>query len=109
MLRASSPMTLFALTLPLLLAGLGSAHAADAAKGHAIAQRWCGTCHVVDGAAAKAQSDAPTFEAIAKRDGDVSASWLAFRLLKPHPEMGQVDLTRTQAADLAAYFETLKK
>ncbi len=109
MARASSTLILSALTLAALVPGLGRAHAADAAAGHVLAQRWCGSCHVVDAAATKAQSDVPSFAAIAKKDGNVSASWLAFRLLKPHPEMGQVDLTRTQADDLAAYFKTLEK
>ncbi|WP_374250257.1 cytochrome c [Xanthobacter sp.] len=86
---------------------------ADPAKGKRLAERWCASCHVVGTAPQSAASDAPTFAAIAARDGDVSGapsgSWLAFRLLKPHPQMPQVSLTRTEAADLAAYFATLKK
>lgn len=109
MSRATGFLMSFAFALAVLVPAEGSARAADAAAGHDLAQRWCGTCHAVDTSPATAQSDAPSFAAIAKRDGNVSASWLAFRLLKPHPEMGQVDLTRTQADDLAAYFKTLEK
>lgn len=83
--------------------------AADASAGRALAERWCAGCHVVGTAPQSAASDAPTFSAIAARDGDISPSWLAFRLLNPHPQMPQVSLTRTEAADLAAYFATLKK
>ena len=83
--------------------------AADASAGRALAERWCAGCHVVGPAPQSATSDAPTFAALAARDGDISGSWLAFRLLKPHPQMPQVSLSRAEAADLAAYFATLKK
>lgn len=85
------------------------ARAADATAGRVIAERWCAGCHVVGSTPQSAASDAPTFAAIAARDGDVSGPWLAFRLLKPHPQMPQVALTRAEAADLAAYLATLRK
>lgn len=107
LLRASSVVTLLALATPFLAAA--PVCAADAAAGQAIAQRWCASCHVVGTAPQSAASDAPTFASIAARDGDISGPWLAFRLLKPHPQMPQVSLTRAEAADLAAYFATLKK
>ncbi len=106
--RMAGAVALFGLvTLPMLAAN--SARAADASAGRALAERWCAGCHVVGTAPQSAASDAPTFAAIAARDGDVSAAWLAFRLLNPHPQMPQVSLTRAEAADLAAYFATLKK
>ena len=111
-LRATSVVALPALVALSLVSpflAAAPARAADAAAGQAIAQRWCASCHVVGTAPQSAASDAPTFAAIAARDGDVSGAWLAFRLLKPHPQMPQVSLTRTEAADLAAYFATLKK
>ncbi|MDI4666057.1 cytochrome c [Xanthobacter autotrophicus] len=83
--------------------------AADAGAGRALAERWCATCHVVGNGPQSAASDAPTFAAIAARDGDISPAWLAFRLLGPHPQMPQVLLSRAQAADLSAYLATLKK
>lgn len=95
--------------LSLLLLGAPAAQAADAAAGHALAERWCATCHVVGPDAKSGVSDAPTFTAIAARDGDLSAAWLSFRLLRPHPQMPSVSLSRTEAADLSAYFASLKK
>lgn len=91
------------------IAGPAGAAPADAAAGRALAERWCAACHVVAPGQGAAVSDAPTFTAIAARDGDVSGAWLSFRLLKPHPQMPQVSLTRDEAADLAAYFATLRK
>lgn len=82
---------------------------ADAAAGRVLAERWCAACHVVAPGQPGAVSDAPTFAAIAARDGDVSGAWLSFRLLKPHPQMPQVTLSREEAADLAAYFASLKR
>lgn len=106
--RVAGAVALFGVVALSMLAA-NSARAADASAGRALAERWCAGCHVVGTAPQSAASDAPTFAAIAARDGDVSAAWLAFRLLNPHPQMPQVSLTRAEAADLAAYFATLKK
>lgn len=84
-------------------------HRPDAAAGRAVAERWCAGCHVVGPAPQSAASDAPSFAALAARDGDITAAWLAFRLLNPHPQMPQLSLTRNEAADLAAYFASLRK
>ncbi len=81
----------------------------DAAAGQALAKTWCASCHVVDRAQERAQSDAPPFASIVRRALDPSAEWIAFRLLSPHPQMPQISLTRAQAEDLAAYFRTLEK
>ncbi|MEP9350999.1 cytochrome c [Xanthobacter sp. KR7-225] len=89
--------------------GAAPVHRPDAAAGRALAERWCAGCHVVGPAAQSAASDAPSFAALAARDGDLTAAWLAFRLLKPHPQMPQLTLTRDEAADLAAYFASLRK
>lgn len=99
-----------ALAFTVVLAGHGApARAADAAAGAALAEEWCSSCHVVSRAQQQGQSDAPSFAAIARRTVDPSAEWLAFRLLNPHPLMPKVSLTRTQAEDLAAYFESFEK
>lgn len=106
--RAATAVALLGLVATPFLAATSSL-AADPSAGRALAERWCAGCHVVGTAPQSAASDAPTFASIAARDGDISAAWLAFRLLNPHPQMPQVSLTRTEAADLAAYFATLKK
>ena len=79
-----------------------SAAAADAANGGRLAERWCAACHVVTTAQREAYSDAPPFEEIAKRPG-FSESGITRFLLDPHAKMPNMDLTRTEAADIAAY------
>ena len=112
MTRPGKPLSALCLAAAALAAtALAAApvHRPDAVAGRALAERWCAGCHVVGAAPQSAASDAPTFAALAERDGDISAPWLAFRLLNPHPQMPQVALTRNEAADLAAYFASLRK
>ena len=47
-------------------------------------------------------SDAPPFEEIAKRPGFTESGITTF-LLDPHGKMPNMDLSRTEAADIAAY------
>ena len=86
----------------------GPAFAADAAKGKAIAERWCASCHVVAREQKRAPSDqAPPFASLAGKP-DFGADRLAFLLLKPHPNMPKLSLSRFQVGDLAEYILTLK-
>jgi mono/diheme cytochrome c family protein len=86
----------------------GSAFAADAKQGKAIAERWCASCHVVEQKQRSAATDqAPPFASIAAKP-DFNAGRLAFLLLKPHPNMPQLALSRSEATDLAEYMLTLK-
>ena len=83
------------------------AAAADILRGEALAQRWCASCHAV-AADQQQTSEAPPFASIAQRPGfDVNR--LAFFLLEPHPKMPNMSLTRTEAADLAAYIGSLRR
>lgn len=84
-----------------------AALAADAGNGERLAQRWCAPCHVVAPGQRGATSEAPPFATIASRP-DFDASRLAFFLLEPHPKMPNMGLSRTDAADLAAYIATLR-
>jgi hypothetical protein len=52
--------------------------------------------------------EAPPFEAIARRS-DFDQNRLAYFLLDPHPKMPDMGLSRTDAADLAAYIASLGK
>lgn len=81
-----------------------AAGAADAAKGEAMARRWCATCHVVARDQSRGSTQAPPFSAIAKAP-DFDAGKLALFLLLPHPRMPDMNLSRSEAADLAAYIE----
>lgn len=80
-----------------------AASAASAANGEKMAKRWCAACHVV----AKDQksggsTQSPPFSAIANKPG-FDASKLALYLLLPHPRMPDMNMSRAEAADLAAY------
>jgi mono/diheme cytochrome c family protein len=87
---------------------LGStAFVADADNGKILANRWCSSCHVVDHEQKLATDQAPPFASIA-RTPSFDASKLAFLLLKPHPNMPKLELSRGEIADLAGYIATLK-
>jgi hypothetical protein len=54
-----------------------------------------------------ATDQAPPFATIAKIP-DFDAAKIALFLLAPHPKMPDMGLSRSEAADLAAYIATLK-
>lgn len=81
--------------------------AADARKGEALAKRWCANCHVVSVDQQRGTTQAPPFSAVANR-ADFSEARLAYFLLNPHPKMPDMNLSRSEASDLAAYIATQK-
>jgi len=84
------------------------AFAADADNGKRLAHRWCAACHVVSATQHSATTDqAPPFATIAKIPG-FDAAKVALFLLAPHPKMPDMELSRTEAGNLAAYIATLK-
>ena len=83
------------------------AFAADPDNGERLASRWCSPCHVVASNQGGTTGEAPPFATIANRP-DFDAAKIAFFLLEPHPKMPNMGLSRTEAADLAAYIATLK-
>lgn len=84
------------------------AAAADVAKGQTLAKRWCATCHVVASDQSSATGEAPPFAVIAKTPG-LNADKLTKFLLSPHPKMPDMNLSRSEAGDLAAYIVTQQK
>jgi mono/diheme cytochrome c family protein len=94
-----------ALILSVLVAN--SAVAADAGNGERLAERWCSACHVVTNTQRQANADAPPFEEIAKR-ATFSESGLTTFLLNPHAKMPDMNLTRFEAGDIAAYVAKLR-
>jgi mono/diheme cytochrome c family protein len=86
---------------------LSPALGADVQNGEVLARRWCAACHVVAPNQHQPTSEATPFREIAKKP-DFDSAKLALFLLNPHPVMPNVGLSRGQAADLAAYIETLK-
>ena len=101
-------MRRLALSLLLLTAVAGTgAYAADAFKGEALAKRWCATCHIVASDQQRGTTQAPPFSAVANKP-DFNERALAYFLLTPHPRMPDMNLTRNEAADLAAYVKSQK-
>ena len=82
-----------------------SASAADAQKGETLAKRWCSTCHVVAADQQVGTTQSPAFSTIARKS-DLTEATLALFLLSPHPRMPDMNLSRSEAADLAAYIRT---
>jgi mono/diheme cytochrome c family protein len=82
--------------------------AADADHGAQLAKRWCAACHVVDSDQKQASADVPPFAAIA-REPAFTPEKVAFFLLDPHPRMPNFSLSRSEAADIAAYIGSLRK
>jgi mono/diheme cytochrome c family protein len=83
------------------------ASAADARKGETLAKRWCAACHVVAADQQRGNTQAQPFSAIASKP-DFEEAKLAYFLLAPHPVMPDMSLSRSEAADLAAYIKTQK-
>ena len=81
--------------------------AADASNGQQLAERWCAACHVVSRNQREAASDAPPFAEIAKRS-NFSEAGIATFLLDPHAKMPNMNLTRFEAGDIAAYIGKLR-
>ena len=79
-----------------------AAVAADAANGEKLAKRWCAACHVVAPDQVHGNTQVAPFSAIAKTPG-LDAAKIALYLLLPHPKMPDMNLSRSEAANLAAY------
>lgn len=84
-----------------------SAGAADVSHGKAIAERWCAACHRVERDPKTATDQPPLFASIGGMS-DFDENKLAFLLLRPHPSMPSLTLSRAEVADLAGYIKTLK-
>ncbi len=87
-----------------LLPGLASA-AGDAESGHRLAQLWCSSCHLVDGAST-GKDVAPPLADFAKRGAPGQLHARAF-LAAPHPPMPNLNLARSQIDDIIAYLDSL--
>ena len=96
----------FCSLLPAIVAASG-ALAADADNGNRLAETRCVTCHIVAPSERRVVTDAPPFEAIARKYAS-NPETLAFSIIDPHPRMN-VTLTRQEARDVAAYINTLAK
>jgi mono/diheme cytochrome c family protein len=87
---------------------LPSAWSADADHGEKLARRWCAACHIVAPDQTRGQDNVPPFATIAKIRG-FGTGKIALFLLDPHPKMPDMQLSRSEAEDLAAYIARLGK
>jgi cytochrome c len=81
----------------------------DAKTGKRIAEKLCVGCHIVGAQAAGASvaADVPSFARIANMPGQ-SVQGIAGAIVVPHPPMPQIQLTREEIGDVAAYILTLR-
>lgn len=87
---------------------VASASAADVDHGERLARRWCAACHIVAPDQTHGQDNVPPFTTIAKIPG-LGADKIALLLRDPHPKMPDMQLSRPEAEDLAAYIVSLGK
>jgi mono/diheme cytochrome c family protein len=84
------------------LVATDGAKAADAKQGEKLAKRWCAACHIIAPDQSHGQDNVPPFATIAKIPG-FDASAIARFLMNPHSKMPDMQLSRDEAEDLAAY------
>jgi mono/diheme cytochrome c family protein len=99
--------TIAALMSLIFVGTLTSVALADAANGKRLAERWCASCHVVASSQQHGTTQAPPFSEVAKKP-HIDAPMIALFLLLPHPKMPDMNLSRSEAGDLATYIASLK-
>lgn len=82
-----------------------AAQADDPENGHALARRWCVSCHQVDpDDPARGVSD--TLQMLANKNR-FESRWLRAWLYEPHPHLEGVIFTRYQINDIIAYLKSI--
>ncbi|MGD0561603.1 MAG: cytochrome c [Roseiarcus sp.] len=81
---------------------VASASAADADHGEKLARRWCAACHIVANDQTRGADNVAPFATIGRIPG-LDADKLALFLRDPHPKMPDMQLSRPETEDLAAY------
>ncbi len=98
-------MALVSCTLVAAVFAQDQAAPPSAASGQALAQRWCGPCHLVR--LRLFPIDPPTFYAIT-HDPSKTPDYIRKFLVSPHKDMPPIQLTPSQIEDLIAYFEVMR-
>ena len=76
-------------------------------KGHALSQRFCIGCHLIDdNASVTVPVGVPTFRSIANQPGQTGQRIMNV-LIKPHPPMPDIHLSSNEILDIVSYLETL--
>jgi len=101
-LRARPAPRAFAAAAAIALTTSAGALAADANHGETLAKRWCASCHIVASDQTRGEDNVPPFATIARLPG-FDANAIARFLMDPHPKMPDMQLSRDEAEDLAAY------
>ena len=83
---------------------LTSAWAGDPQAGQRIADRWCSSCHGIDELHA-GRGVAPSFPWLAGHAR--SREWVRGWLMKSHPSMPDMSLSRGEIDNLIAYLDSL--
>lgn len=78
----------------------------SAARGMALAERLCSSCHVT-AASASAQAGVPSFTSIANRP-EQTAARIRNVLIAPHAPMPDMQLSTEEIADITAWLDTLR-
>jgi mono/diheme cytochrome c family protein len=77
-------------------------------NGHALAQRFCTNCHLVeDNSSATVPAGVPTFRGIANKPGQTGQNIMNV-LIHPHPPMPDIHLSRAEIVDIISYLESLR-
>ncbi len=92
-----------------LAIGPAQAQKVGVAQGEATARKLCVNCHIIEPDSKRDQVTAgiPSFMAIANKPG-ITESKLRGFMLNPHPPMPEVQLTKNELDNLAAYILSLK-
>jgi mono/diheme cytochrome c family protein len=109
-----SACRIMAASIACLVATLAAPHAlaqtlGDAARGQALGENWCSSCHLVSPASRPTANDgAPSFQAVARQPTTTSMGLRVF-LQTPHPRMPNDVLSVAQTDDIVAYILSLKR
>ncbi len=108
MLRLISDFTCLGIIGLLGLAVTAQAAAPDVVHGKTIAKRWCAACHQVAPDQTPVNLDVPSFASVGRQEKLTPKVLTAF-LSTPHPRMPDMNLTRGEIADVAAYIKSLDR
>lgn len=80
----------------------------DAAVGHALAEEWCGSCHMTGPDSRSGTDLAAPFSEVA-RNPQTNEQWLRSFLTTPHDRMPNLSLSREETDNLIAYILSLRQ
>jgi cytochrome c len=91
-----------------LVTGTEDLPAPSPEKGHALAQRFCNGCHLIDNStSATVPVGVPTFSGIANKPDQTGKNIMSV-LIRPHPPMPDIHLSNQEMVNIVAYLETLR-